>query len=182
MTFSFLSVGVGFSLFDMPALVELLLGFGPTILLFAVFTVSEHVNRRKRRETKKGLEEFNLEVQAQVSSDAVQARPGCVLVSVRDYGRMVHLHKVLEKTNLRRHDIVVMTVRPVTAGAAEYALSESQIFSNYEKELFTAVVTMAEKEGKPVDLLVVDDNTWPRQPAPVAAADANPFRAPTCKG
>lgn len=28
----------------------------------------------------------------------------------------------------------------------------------------------------------VDDNTWPRQPAPVAAADANPFRAPTCKG
>ncbi len=130
-------------------------GIAFTLLLFAVFTVSEHVNRRKRRETKKGLEEFNLEVQAQVSSDAVQARPGCVLVSVRDYGRMVHLHKVLEKTNLRRHDIVVMTVRPVTAGAAEYALSESQIFSNYEKELFTAVVTMAEKEGKPVDLLVV---------------------------
>lgn len=28
----------------------------------------------------------------------------------------------------------------------------------------------------------VDDNTWPRQPAPVAAVDANPFRAPACKG
>jgi hypothetical protein len=28
----------------------------------------------------------------------------------------------------------------------------------------------------------VDDNTWPRQAAPVAAADANPFRAPACKG
>jgi len=28
----------------------------------------------------------------------------------------------------------------------------------------------------------VDDNTWPRQPPPVAAADANPFRAPACKG
>ena len=130
-------------------------GLAFTLLLFAVFTISEHVNHRKRRQTKKGLEEFNLEVQPQVSSDAVQARPGCVLVSVRDYRRMVHLHKVIEKTNLRRHDIVVMTVRPVTAGAAEYALAERQIFSDYEKELFTAVVTMAEKEGKPVDLLVV---------------------------
>ncbi|HEY6107871.1 MAG TPA: M1 family metallopeptidase [Gemmatimonadales bacterium] len=28
----------------------------------------------------------------------------------------------------------------------------------------------------------VDDNTWPRQTAPAAATDANPFRAPTCKG
>jgi hypothetical protein len=28
----------------------------------------------------------------------------------------------------------------------------------------------------------VDDNTWPRQAAPVAAAGANPFRAPTCRG
>jgi hypothetical protein len=28
----------------------------------------------------------------------------------------------------------------------------------------------------------VEDNTWPRQPAPVATASANPFRAPVCKG
>jgi hypothetical protein len=85
----------------------------------------------------------------------VRARPGCVLVSVRDYNRMLPLQRVLQKTNLRRHDIVVMTVRPVTAGAGEYGLSENQIFSTYEKELFTRVVAMAEKEGKTVELLVV---------------------------
>jgi hypothetical protein len=78
-----------------------------------------------------------------------------VLVAVRDYNNMQHLHSVLQKTNLRRHDIVVMTVRPVSTGAGEYELGTNQLFSDYERELFSAVVTMAEKEGKTVDLLVV---------------------------
>jgi len=91
----------------------------------------------------------------EVTAETVHARPGCVLVAVRDYHRMVHLHNVLVKTNLRRHDIVVMTVRPISSGAGEYELSDQQLFSEYEKELLSAVVTMAEKEGKTVDLLVV---------------------------
>ncbi len=78
-----------------------------------------------------------------------------MLVAARDYSRMHHLKRVLEKTNLKRHDIVVMTVRSVSAGAGEYGLAESQLFSDYEQELFSHVVTMAEKEGKPVELLVV---------------------------
>jgi len=90
-----------------------------------------------------------------VSADTVHTRPGCVLVAVRDYTRMFHLQRVLDKTNVRRHDIVVMTVRPITAGAGEYGLAERQIFSDYEKELFSRVVTMAEKAGKTVELLVV---------------------------
>jgi hypothetical protein len=53
------------------------------------------------------------------------------------------------------HDIVVMTVRTISTGAGEYDLSDDQIFSDYEKELFSHVVEMAEKEGKPVELLVV---------------------------
>src|SRR5581483_11028847 len=60
-----------------------------------------------------------------------------------------------EKTNLRRHDIVVVSVRPVSTGAGEYNLTESQIFSDYEKELFSEVVEVAEKQGKTVELLVV---------------------------
>jgi len=103
----------------------------------------------------KPLEEFNLEHQAEVEMGGMHARPGCVLVAARDFNHMEHLKRVLEKTNLRRHDIVVMTVRPITVGAGEYDLSEAQIFSSYEQELFSRVVTMAEREGKPVDLLVV---------------------------
>ena len=131
-------------------------GVGFTILLFIVFTVSERLNA-KGKQRKHSLEEFNLDVQAEVtiSADTIHARPGCILVAVRDYNRMTHLQSVLDKTNLRRHDIVVMTVRGVSTGAGEYELAENQLFTDYERELFTGVVEMAEKEGKTVDLLVV---------------------------
>jgi amino acid transporter len=125
-----------------------------TITFFIIFTISERINLRRKQTEKKGLEQFNLDHQSQIST-SLHARPGCVLVAVRDYHRMEHLKRVLEKTNLRRHDIVVMTVRPISTGAGEYELSDAQIFSDYEKELFSHVVEMAEKSGKPVELLVV---------------------------
>ncbi|HWQ53624.1 MAG TPA: APC family permease [Bryobacteraceae bacterium] len=130
-------------------------GVAFTVALFIVFTVSERINARKHLLKPKGLEEFNLDLRAEVDRETIEARPGCVLVAVRDYNQMVHLRSVLAKTNLKRHDIVVMTVRLVQAGAGEYDLAESQLFADYEKKLFTNVVTMAEKEGKHVDLLVV---------------------------
>ena len=130
-------------------------GVSFTIVMLALFIISERVNQRERSAGKQGLEEFNLEHQSTVDSETVNARPGCVLVAVREYVRMEHLKRVLEKTNLRRHDIVVMTVRPVSTGAGEYALANEQLFTDYEKELFSHVVTMAEKEGKPVELVVV---------------------------
>jgi len=120
-----------------------------------VFTISEFINKKKVDARKAGLEEFNLEMRSDIAGGGVHARPGSVLVAVRDYGRMAHLKSVLEKTNLRRHDIVVMTVRPVSSGAGEYELSDQQLFADYERELLTSVVSMAEKAGKTVDLLVV---------------------------
>jgi len=128
-------------------------GLSLTTLLFVVFLISERINHLKMKE--KSLEEFNLDHQEQVDKDVLHARPGCVLVAVRDFHRMDHLKKVLEKTNLRRYDIVVMTVRQLSTGAAEYGLRDEQLFSDYEKQLFTRVVELAEKEGKPVELLVV---------------------------
>lgn len=134
-------------------------GVSFTIALFILFTISERVNRRKRLElhqtSGKPFEEFNLDHQAQINTTSLHARSGCVLVAVRDYRNMEHFKKVLQKTNLRRHDIVVMTVRTISTGAGEYDLADDQIFSDYEKELFSHVVEVAEKEGKPVELLVV---------------------------
>lgn len=131
-------------------------GISFTVVLFIVFAISEHMNARNRKsKDMKGLEEFNLDHQPQIGTTSMHARPGCVVVAVRDPYNMEHLRRVLEKTNLRRHDIVVATVRPVSTGAGEYGLAEDQIFSSYEQELFSRVVTLAEKEGKPVDLLVV---------------------------
>jgi amino acid transporter len=132
-------------------------GVGFTLLLFVVFTISSHLNAKQRHETKQGLEQFNLDMRPEITTGtgAIHARPGCILVAVRNYNRMTHLENVLQKTNLRRHDIVVMTVRGITTGAGEYDLAENQLFTDDERELFTRVVAMAEKEGKTVDLLAV---------------------------
>jgi len=129
-------------------------GLAFTIILFIIFTVSEHINRKKLHGQKHGLEEFNLDVQVDTESVSLKARPGSVLVAVRDLSNLNHLRTVIHKTNMRRHDIVVMTVRQVSAGSADLQLG-NQIFTEYERELFSKVVELAEKEGKTVELLVV---------------------------
>ncbi|MBV9759874.1 MAG: amino acid permease [Acidobacteriaceae bacterium] len=130
-------------------------GVGFTVGFFLIFTISERVNiRRHRARQRQSLEEFNLEQQPRLDAAAVHARPGCVLVAVRNPENMSHLRRTLQRTDLRRNDIVVMTVR-LLAPDSEYELNQDQLFGADEKRLFSAVVTMAEKEGKPVELLVV---------------------------
>src|SRR5262245_8205753 len=63
------------------------------VVLFVIFTISERLTHRSRPH--KGLEQFNLDLQPDVENDTVNARPGCILVAVRDYNRMLHLESVL---------------------------------------------------------------------------------------
>jgi amino acid transporter len=130
-------------------------GIAFTIGFFILFTISEKINVRRHKEIHKAtLEEFNLQYQPQVETQSVHARPGSVLVAVRNTNNMSHLRRTLQRTDLRRNDIIVMTVRPLSLDS-EYDLKDDQVFGSDEKTLFTAVVNMAEKEGKPVELLVV---------------------------
>ena len=138
-----------------PKRIATIYGVSFTIVLYALFLVSEHVNARKKKEHRADLEKFNLDHQPDISAQTLHARPGSILVAVRDSRRLWHLNKTLEKTNLRRHDIVVMTVRPLSTGAAEYDLQDEQLFAHDEQELFSHVVSVAEKQGKSVELLVV---------------------------
>jgi len=127
-----------------------------TIILYTLFMVSERMNaKNKTKGHRADLENFNLDHQAMIGADTLRARPGCVLVAVRDSQRLSHLQNVLQKTNLRRHDIVVLTIRQISTGAAEYDLQEEQVFARPEQELFSSVVTLAEKQGKTVELLAV---------------------------
>lgn len=130
-------------------------GVSFTVLLYTLFVISERINVRKSKAHRSELEKFNLDHQPQVNAETLHAREGCVLVAIRDNTRMWHLEQVLEKTNLRRQDIVVMTVRQISVGSGEYELREEQLFADYEQELFSRVVTLAEKQGKGVELLVV---------------------------
>src|ERR1035441_2388935 len=72
-------------------------GVSFTVVLFVIFTISERINAGKHKKT--GLEEFNLDMRAEITPETVHARSGCVLVAVRDYRHMEHLHNVLVKTN-----------------------------------------------------------------------------------
>ncbi len=127
-----------------------------TAVFFAIFTVSERVNRRKFATAEQHMkEQFQLIHRDDVHREAVNVRPGNVLVPVRDYNTMYHLKWILERTDTREQDLVVMSARLTPMSAGGYDLAMEQIFSDYEQTLFTRAVAIAEKVGKHVSLLVV---------------------------
>jgi len=85
-------------------------------------------------------------------------RPGNILVAVRNPNRLAHLDRILRKTDTRKMDIVVLSVRSLKAGSGEHGLEPGQMFADAETEVFSKVVTLAEKAGKHVELMVVPGN------------------------
>jgi nucleotide-binding universal stress UspA family protein len=102
------------------------------------------------------VEKFRVDARPDLSAETVSVRPGNILVAVRNPNRLQHLERILKKTDLRRQDIVVLSVRGVNpAGSGEHPLTTDQIFSDDETNVFTRVVSIAEKAGKHVELMVV---------------------------
>ena len=90
-----------------------------------------------------------------MTKETVHVRPGNILVAVRNPNRMQHLERILRKTDTRKMDIVVLSVRTLKTGAGEFSLEPDQMFSDAETEVFSKVVNLAEKAGKHVELMVV---------------------------
>jgi hypothetical protein len=131
-------------------------GVAFTIVFFIVFTVSERINQRKLDKSSASLDQFTLNYQPDVSLDNVGARPGSILVAVRDYNTLSHLDQVLQRTDTEARDIIVMTARLMKGpDAGERDLFDTNLFTDYERRLFTRVVALAERHGKPVELVVV---------------------------
>jgi amino acid transporter len=127
-----------------------------SIIFFAMFTISERVNRRKFAHAEAQMKEhFQLMQQETITREAIEVRPGNMLVTVRDYNTLNHLRWALEHTNTDEQDLVVMEARLTGYGSAERDLAMEQIFSDYEQTLFTKTVSIAESYGKKISLLVV---------------------------
>jgi amino acid transporter len=127
-------------------------------VFFAIFTYSEHRVTKQRHGKPENLDQFRVYGNQELGSGALGVRPGNILVAVRDPRNLYYLREVLRNTDTNRQDLVVMTGRLYHrehsfSGSA--VVETSQVFDHYEQELFTAAVAVAEKEGKPVSLLVV---------------------------
>jgi amino acid transporter len=131
-------------------------GVGFAATFFLIFTISERANRHKHALAEQHLQEhFQLLQRDTVDRSGLGIRPGNVLVTVRDYNTLNHLKWALERIATKEQDIVVMSARVSQFGAAAYDLSTEQIFSEYEQQLFSRAVNIAESFGKHVSLLVV---------------------------
>ena len=121
-------------------------GIGFTLFFFTLFYLSEKYNHRKNAGIKHEHEKFQLET----GLNAASVRPGCVLVPASNPDMLGHVKKAIEKTDIRRMDIVVLIIKRSTD-----ELHTDQLFTSDSAELFTRVVTMAEKAGKHVELMVI---------------------------
>jgi amino acid transporter len=132
-------------------------GVSFSLVFFALFTYSERRVARERAGRPESLDQFRVYGNAEPATETLGVRPGNILVGVRDPKNLYYLRDVLRRTDTRQQDIVVMTARLYHR---EHSFSGSriyeanQVFDHYEQELFTSAVAVAEKEGKPVSLLV----------------------------
>ena len=105
------------------------------------------------------LDQFNLAQESDLTLANVDVKPGNILVPVSTYYALYPLEAALRRAKRREAEIVVLHVRILRRGAlGEYDLAPDQLFSTIEQLLFTKVLSMAEKEGKPVRLAVAAAN------------------------
>jgi len=139
-----------------------------TISIFVIFTICEYFNRKKNIQSGE-MERFRLDTQGSLSLQSVKVRPGNILVAVRNPYELNHLAKVLERVDTRKLDVVVLTVKRITRqGSGGFELTADQIFTDKVAQLFTKVVTVAEKAGKHIELLVVPGRDYNRAIVEVA--------------
>jgi amino acid transporter len=130
-----------------------------TIGLFVILLISERVTASKKLSESRDLEKFLLEDKESITKESLDVRPGNILVAVRNYESLYPLEKILKKANTRHQDIVVLTGRRMRGIHHDQGnLTSDQIFMSFEQKLFSIVVSMAEKEGKRINMLVVPGN------------------------
>ena len=144
-------------------------GLSFTFAFFMIFTVSEQINKRKIMKEKnmtkedyeldenhKVLEHFNIGAGDAITPQAIGSEnQKRVIVAVRDPNNLQHLVKTLKDTDTDEIDIVVIIARVFQD---KMNVLVKQDLEDFERELFSAIVNVAENIGKPVIPLVIPTN------------------------
>lgn len=140
-----------------------------TITFFIIFLISEKVVKRKLitiegaseepaedHHIETVLEHFNLEDESAITPEAIGSELNDrVLVAVRDPSNLNHLRKIIEEIDTDKTEIVVMIARVFKDKMNTEVKNEIE---EDERLLFSYVVNIAEKIGKPVLPVVVPTN------------------------
>lgn len=140
-----------------------------TATFFSIFVISEIVNRRnimkeknltedefRSDENMKILEHFNLEDENQITPELIGSDLNDrVMVAVRDPNNLNHLKKIINETDIEKTEIIVMIARVFRDKMNTEVKKELE---GDELHLFSEVVNVAEKIGKPVIPVVVPTN------------------------
>ncbi len=128
-----------------------------TMTFFSIFHVSEKLNEEKARlyaPDEDNDEKMNLRREVDIHTvvpELTKARR--VLVPVRNPNNLVHLAQVLETVEDEDTDIIVLSAK-----IAKGIQSGGESMSDEDKEVFSAVVLLAEKYGKTVKPIFVFSN------------------------
>jgi amino acid transporter len=144
-------------------------GFSFTVCFFIVFVISERIVKHNlikehnmTEEQVNGhhletvLEHFNLEDESAITPEAIGSElPDRILVAVRDPSNLNHLKKIIEEIDTDKTEIIVMIARVFKDKQNMEVKNEIE---EDERQLFSEVVNVAEKIGKPVLPVVVPTN------------------------
>jgi len=133
-----------------------------TAVFFGIFEIAEKYTHRGGQVVHAEMDQFNLELGSDLTPEAVGVQPGNILVPVSSYYTLYHLESALRRAKGKKAEIVVLHVRLLRRESpSEYDLEPDQLFTPIEQMLFTKVLSIAEKEGKPVRLsLAAANDLW----------------------
>ena len=140
-----------------------------TVVFFVAFSLSERYYKPKDKPEEKTVDKgslqkheesetelFRLEVRENLSPKSLGVRPGNILVAVHDPNNLSHLEKVLEENDPARTDVVVLSINADCPDAqSENPTELEEVINLCETKVFSKVVYIAEKVGKPAHLLAV---------------------------
>ncbi len=127
-----------------------------TSIFYVIFTVSERMNEKKRRQISEHREQLNTE-QAFDMNTAIASleKEDRILVAVRNPNNLYHLNKILETVDDSKTEVIVMCSK--VAKGIQLSGENAEV-GHDEIALFTSVILAAEKHGQKVTPIMVLSN------------------------